>query len=74
MREWLKERREACGFTTKQMAERCFTPESYYMDIEAGKKRLPPLIIGQLSAIFRLDPVEIFKDELRREFKNERQN
>lgn len=61
MRTWLKEKRQAAGLTMAQMAEKLWITESYYSNIEAGKrqKELDLTIAAQLAHILHMSIEEI---------------
>lgn len=61
MRTWLKEKRQAAGLTMAQMAEKLWITESYYSNIEAGKrqKELDLTIAAQLAQILHMSIEEI---------------
>ena len=65
MRTWLKEKRQAAGLTMAQMAEKLWITESYYSNIEAGKRQkvLDLTIAAQLAKILNMTLEEIFECE-----------
>lgn len=61
MREWLRDRRKAKGFTMKLLGEKLGVSESYYCAIENGGRK-KELSLGMASALAR--ELEISVDEI----------
>lgn len=53
MRDWLKDKRSALGFTMAQMAKKLEITESYYSMIESGdrQKKMDVALAAKLSAV-----------------------
>lgn len=56
----LKQFREEAGLTQKQMAEKLGVSESYYCQLENGKRRMSLQIALDIAAILRKTPNDIF--------------